>query len=174
MNQEKLKWNILSEEAGFIDNGGDKTLVIDPIDGTYNAVIGIPFYSVSLALGTSTMSDVNMAYVRNIVTGDSYEAVKGEGAKLNGRKIHVRPLSKDMVLLIYMGRHATEDNFQHVRKAPAHPLARLFVTGAGISGAGHRRRVLSEERTEGRGLFAWWTSPHPPWCCARLAGTWWT
>ncbi|OPY34159.1 MAG: Inositol-1-monophosphatase [Methanomassiliicoccales archaeon PtaU1.Bin124] len=117
VNQEKLKWNILSEEAGYIDNGGDRTLVIDPIDGTYNAVIGIPFYSVSLALGSSTMSDVDMAYVRNVVTGDTYQAVKGEGAKLNGRKIHTRPLAKDMVLLIYMGCHASDDTLRCIKKA---------------------------------------------------------
>jgi fructose-1,6-bisphosphatase/inositol monophosphatase family enzyme len=36
--------NILSEEAGFIDFGREKTLVLDPIDGTYNALNGIPFY----------------------------------------------------------------------------------------------------------------------------------
>ena len=117
VNQEKLKWNILSEEAGFIDNGGDRTLVIDPIDGTYNAVIGIPFYSVSLALGRSSMCDVEHAYVRNVVTGDTYQAAKGEGAKLNGRPIHVRPLAKDMVLLMYVGRHATDDTLRIMKKA---------------------------------------------------------
>jgi len=117
VNQEKLKWNILSEEAGFIDNGGDRTLVIDPIDGTYNAVIGIPFYSVSLALGHSSMCDVDHAYVRNVVTGDSYQAVKGEGAKLNGRSIHVRPLGRDMVLLMYIGKHATDDTLKIMKKA---------------------------------------------------------
>lgn len=117
VNQEKLGWNILSEEAGLIDNGGDKTLVIDPIDGTYNAVIGIPFYSVSLALGTASLNDVEMAYVRNLVTGDSYEAEIGKGARKNGKAIHVRKASSDMVLLVYMGRYATDDNYRSALKA---------------------------------------------------------
>ena len=35
--------NVLSEEAGFVDRGGSRTLIVDPVDGTYNAVRGIPW-----------------------------------------------------------------------------------------------------------------------------------
>ncbi len=34
----KVPVNVLSEEAGYIDRGMDRTLVIDPIDGTFNAI----------------------------------------------------------------------------------------------------------------------------------------
>jgi len=34
--------NVLSEEAGFIDNGSAATVVVDPVDGTANAVAGVP------------------------------------------------------------------------------------------------------------------------------------
>lgn len=34
--------NVLSEEAGWIDRGSARTLVIDPVDGTANAVQGVP------------------------------------------------------------------------------------------------------------------------------------
>lgn len=34
--------NILSEEIGWVDNGSAVTLVIDPVDGTANAVAGVP------------------------------------------------------------------------------------------------------------------------------------
>ncbi|MCP2301934.1 myo-inositol-1(or 4)-monophosphatase [Actinokineospora globicatena] len=34
--------NLLSEEAGFIDNGSSTTLVIDPLDGSANAASGVP------------------------------------------------------------------------------------------------------------------------------------
>ncbi|MDQ3576848.1 MAG: inositol monophosphatase [Actinomycetota bacterium] len=34
--------NLLSEEAGFVDNGSDTTLVIDPLDGSANAASGVP------------------------------------------------------------------------------------------------------------------------------------
>lgn len=34
--------NILSEEIGWVDNGSAVTLVMDPVDGTANAVAGVP------------------------------------------------------------------------------------------------------------------------------------
>lgn len=35
--------NLISEEVGVIDNGSAVTLVVDPVDGTANAVAGVPF-----------------------------------------------------------------------------------------------------------------------------------
>ncbi len=40
---EPHRVNVLSEEAGFIDNGSPTTIVIDPVDGTGNAAAGVPF-----------------------------------------------------------------------------------------------------------------------------------
>lgn len=34
--------NLLSEEAGFVDHGSAVTLVIDPVDGSANAAMGVP------------------------------------------------------------------------------------------------------------------------------------
>ncbi|QLH74705.1 MAG: inositol monophosphatase [Methanomassiliicoccales archaeon] len=116
--KNELHWNILSEEAGLIDNGGDMTLVIDPIDGTYNAVLGIPLYSVSLALGKSSMEDIQEGYVRNLVTGDSYSATKGQGAFLNGKRIRTRKADKGKIFsLAYMGRFATPECYNVALKS---------------------------------------------------------
>ncbi len=99
INKSKIKINLLSEEAGFINNKGNYTFVLDPIDGTRNAYRGIPFYAVSLAIGKSKMSDVEYAIVKNIPTGDTFTAEKGHGAFLNNKKIgvpevpHKEPLS---------------------------------------------------------------------------------
>ncbi|KYK29753.1 hypothetical protein AYK20_00015 [Thermoplasmatales archaeon SG8-52-1] len=89
LNKSKLKVNILSEEIGFVDNGSDYTFVLDPIDGTRNAYRGIPFFSVSLAIGKSKISDVEYGIVKNIPTGDIFTAEKGFGAYLNKNKIGV-------------------------------------------------------------------------------------
>ena len=89
LEKSKLKVNILSEEIGFVDNGAEYTFVLDPIDGTRNAYRGIPFYSVSLAIGKSKISDVEYGIVRNIPTGDIFTAEKGFGAFLNTKKIGV-------------------------------------------------------------------------------------
>jgi len=87
LNKSKIKVNILSEEIGFIDNGSDYTFVLDPIDGTRNAYRGIPFYSVSIAIGKSRISDVEYGIVKNIPTGDVYTAEKNHGAFLNGNRV---------------------------------------------------------------------------------------
>jgi myo-inositol-1(or 4)-monophosphatase len=42
--------NILSEEAGWIDNGSAVTLVVDPVDGTANALAGVPLCTFSGAI----------------------------------------------------------------------------------------------------------------------------
>ena len=47
LESEGADLNVLSEEAGFVDRGGSRTLIVDPVDGTYNALRGIPFYATS-------------------------------------------------------------------------------------------------------------------------------
>jgi fructose-1,6-bisphosphatase/inositol monophosphatase family enzyme len=89
IKKSKTKVNVLSEEAGFIDNNGDYTFVLDPVDGTRNAYRGIPFYSVSLAVGKNSISDVEYGIVKNIPTGETYIAEKGFGAFLNKTRFAV-------------------------------------------------------------------------------------
>ena len=97
LRRGKADLNLLSEEAGFVDLGGSKVLVADPIDGTTNAARGIPFYCVSLAVGTRDLSDVEAGLVMNLATGDVFEAAKGQGATLNGKRIRVRPQDGERV-----------------------------------------------------------------------------
>jgi myo-inositol-1(or 4)-monophosphatase len=42
--------NILSEEAGWLDRGSPVTLVVDPVDGTANALAGVPLCTFSGAV----------------------------------------------------------------------------------------------------------------------------
>jgi len=87
IKKSKLNINILSEEAGFLDFDGDYTFILDPIDGTRNAIRGIPIYSISLGVGKNSISDVNFGIVKNIPTGDLFIAEKGNGAFLNNNQI---------------------------------------------------------------------------------------
>lgn len=113
-----VEWNVLSEEVGFVDRGGDKTLVVDPIDGTNNAVLGIPFYSVSLALGSDSMLGVEAGLVRNLITGEAYYAEKGKGAFRDGKRLQVKPWAPwDSTFSVYLGMYAHESSLR-VAKAP--------------------------------------------------------
>lgn len=42
--------NLLSEEIGVIDNGSAVTLVVDPVDGTANAAVGVPLSAFAAAV----------------------------------------------------------------------------------------------------------------------------
>jgi len=105
------RMNILSEEAGFIDHGQKYTMVIDPVDGTRNAVHDIPFYCTSIAVGREKLGDIEYALVRNLLTGDIYTAEKGKGAFLNGRKIEVERKSDEPIFSLALGKSGNNRMF---------------------------------------------------------------
>ena len=100
LEKENVDILLISEEIGekFI---GDKerainnqnVLIVDPVDGSNNAVRGIPYCSVSIAYAIGKYSqDIKKAVVLNLVTKDINWAIKGEGAYMNGKKIQVSNL----------------------------------------------------------------------------------
>ena len=78
---------ILAEERGGSNDDARFRWVIDPLDGTTNYAHGYPVYCVSIGLEV----DGRMAagVVHNPVLGESFTALKGEGAFLNGQQIQV-------------------------------------------------------------------------------------
>jgi len=80
---------ILSEELGELVTGKSPefSVVLDPLDGTYNASVGIPFYSVSIAFASHDLSDLRFGYVSNLALREEYYAEAGKGAYLNGNRI---------------------------------------------------------------------------------------
>jgi fructose-1,6-bisphosphatase/inositol monophosphatase family enzyme len=110
LDERDVKVNVLSEEAGYVNRGGDVLLVLDPVDGTHNALRGVPAYSVSLAVGRTVLDDVEEGLVRDLVSGATYYAARGKGASLNGRAIHVKPFdSRDTLFSVYLGTNAEAD-----------------------------------------------------------------
>jgi len=106
LEKADVKVNILSEEAGFIDNGGEHVFVLDPVDGTRNACRGIPLYSVSLGIGKSMLNDVEYGIVKNIPTGDVFVAEKNHGAFLNKKRVCVPDFpDKDILSSIVLGKN---------------------------------------------------------------------
>ncbi|GBE06730.1 MAG TPA: hypothetical protein ENG95_05005 [Nitrospirae bacterium] len=77
---------LVSEEHGIKDiKGGGPNILIDPIDGSKNAVSGIPFFSTSIAIvNGDTLGHISMGYVINLINGDEFWAEKGKGSFLNG------------------------------------------------------------------------------------------
>jgi len=80
---------IISEEIGIRDiKGGGTIVLIDPVDGSRNAISGIPFYCTSIAVADGKqVGDIYLSYVLNLINGDEFWAEKGEGGFLNGERI---------------------------------------------------------------------------------------
>ncbi|ADI73353.1 inositol monophosphatase [Methanohalobium evestigatum Z-7303] len=89
LKKDGRSMRIISEEMGvkILGNNPEFTIIIDPIDGTYNASFCIPFYSVSIAIGSPDLSYIWAGYVKNISSKDIYYAESGKGAYLNGKRI---------------------------------------------------------------------------------------
>ncbi len=81
--------SVLSEESGERgDENADYRWIIDPLDGTANFSSGLPMFCVSIAVeykGEVTIGVVHAPYLN-----ETFHAMKGEGAYLNGEKIHCR------------------------------------------------------------------------------------
>ena len=81
---------IIGEECGRIE-GKKGYIVMDAIDGTTNAVRGIPFYCCSLAYATDfRLSAITDAAIIDLARGDLYYASRGKGAFLNGKRMAVK------------------------------------------------------------------------------------
>ena len=90
----ELPVTLISEEIGKLkieNEPSEVYFVVDPLDGTTNAVKNMPAYGISIAVAKTkskeypTINNVNMGYVKNLATGDLYEAVKGQGSFINGK-----------------------------------------------------------------------------------------
>ncbi len=100
LENEKVNLLLISEELGeqYIGNRekaikSQNVLIIDPVDGSNNAVRGIPYCSISIAYAIGkSIKDIRKAVVLDLVSKDIYWAVKGEGAYLNDKKIRVSNL----------------------------------------------------------------------------------
>lgn len=83
---------IVSEELGVKElYGGGKKIIIDPIDGSKNAINGIPIYCTSIAVADGDhIGSISLAYIINLLTGDEFWAEKGKGAYFNNNRIQAQ------------------------------------------------------------------------------------
>ena len=95
------EFTVISEEAGEHNyGGGGDFVIVDPIDGSHNAKMGIPYFSLSLAAATGrTAGTVYEGAVRNLVTGDHFSAARGSGAWLGSRRLSI-PAGEDHISIV--------------------------------------------------------------------------
>ena len=89
---------VLTEELQRTDIPPEETpkfiFLVDPVDGTNNAIKEIPAYGISIAVADvpegrlATLNDIQLGFISNFSNGNFFEAEKGKGAWLNNEEVH--------------------------------------------------------------------------------------
>ncbi|MEM3382813.1 MAG: inositol monophosphatase family protein [Nitrososphaerales archaeon] len=156
IKKQNLSCIVVSEESGIINIGSkrDFYIIIDSIDGTTNAVRGIPFFCTSIAISKSNLiKDVCTGVVLNLWDGTIFYAEKGNGAYMNDKKIKTsnRVLLEDAIIGIDFSK-AEESivnrlkplfkKIKHIRHFGANALEICYVASGLIDAFIDIRRVL--------------------------------
>jgi len=91
LEEHKVSCTLISEETGTRKIGPQPSefyVTTDPVDGTTNAVRGIPFMATAIAVSKAPyLKDVKTALVSDIFHNVTYTAQRDQGAFRNGEKI---------------------------------------------------------------------------------------
>jgi myo-inositol-1(or 4)-monophosphatase len=95
----------------------DRLWVIDPLDGTVNYANGIPIFAVSVALAIGGVPVVGA--VLDPLRGELFTAVRGQGAKLDGRPLEhpVKARASDLVVSLALPARGWARREQRIRRA---------------------------------------------------------
>ena len=88
---------VTGEEHG--EGAGDRVWIVDPIDGTRNFADGVPIWATLLALQIDGRSVLGV--IAAPALGERYEAVRGEGARWNGRDLRVSGRGLAEAFMVY-------------------------------------------------------------------------
>ena len=118
LNKSHPEVAILGEEGNAGDIETELRWVVDPIDGTVNYTYGIPHACVSIALqqrlernATGDEFETLVGVVFDPFTNELWTAIKGQAAKLNGKRISVNDggLKEAMLAIGFAKDKATMD-----------------------------------------------------------------
>ncbi len=83
---------ILAEETGLHKGLAECEWIIDPLDGTHNYMRGFPHFSVSIAFRYRGKIEHGLVY--DPIRNELFTATRGEGARLNERRLRVSATTK--------------------------------------------------------------------------------
>lgn len=111
--------NIIGEEHEQLQQGGNFTWVIDPIDGTKSFISGMPTFGTLISLQEADQPILGLIDIP--LSNERWEAQKGQGTRYNGQPCHTSSVTelKDAIL------YATEpDPFSQTQLQSFNRLAR--------------------------------------------------
>jgi myo-inositol-1(or 4)-monophosphatase len=114
---------ILGEEGGHSNGDSGVVWIVDPIDGTVNYLYGIQQYAVSIAVEIGGV--VEGGVVHNPASDETWTAVRGVGAWLNDRPIHVTECADLSQALVGTGFSYDQQRRAHQARVLADLLPRV-------------------------------------------------
>jgi myo-inositol-1(or 4)-monophosphatase len=91
LQRHEVSCTLISEELGIKEIGLHPSqfyITADPVDGTTNAVRGLPFLDISIAMSKQPiLSDIQVAIVTDALRDVTYVAERGKGAYKNQKRI---------------------------------------------------------------------------------------
>lgn len=130
--------------------------IADPLDGTTNFLHGYAEFAVSI--GVAVDGELRAAVVLNVPRGDTFTAIRGEGARLDDSPIHVSALADNRRALI-----GTGFPFRQIEMLPEYlgQFSRVARETAGVRRAGSAALDLANVAC---GRFdAFWELTLAPW-----------
>ncbi len=122
IRRSRFGFLVISEESEIFQIGTkpEYVLVIDPLDGTNNALCGIPFFAVSLALAhrseNPTVDDLIAGVVWDINVQRSYVAIKGKGLLKAPLSFTGRRKGKPLISLYAYGEESLNSEIGEIMK----------------------------------------------------------
>jgi myo-inositol-1(or 4)-monophosphatase len=98
LESERPEDGLVGEEGSRAQAASGRRWVVDPLDGTINFLYGFPAWAVSIALEDA--DGLAVGVVHSPISGETFHAVRGDGAFLGERSLHVRdprPLEQALV-----------------------------------------------------------------------------
>jgi myo-inositol-1(or 4)-monophosphatase len=89
LHRERPDDGLVAEEGSHARASSGRRWVVDPLDGTINFLYGFPAWGVSVAL--EDPDGVALGVVHSPISGETFRAVRGEGAFLGDDPLRVRP-----------------------------------------------------------------------------------
>lgn len=130
--------------------------ILDPLDGTTNYIHQFPIFCISL--GLEIHGQMQLAIIDVPVLGETYTAIRGQGAFLNGQRIHVSQTTEIKKSLLATGFFA--DN-PKVLDEQIKIFSQIVKECRGIRRAGAAAYDLC---MVSRGVFdAYWEKDLKPW-----------
>ncbi len=112
LEEEAFGDSVLSEERAPVSKSSPYRWIVDPLDGTSNFAHGNPLYCSSVALEENGKTVAGAVVLPEF--DEFFNAEKGKGAFLNGRRIRVSPAKRFYDLVVAVERQPTA---AHARKS---------------------------------------------------------